>query len=83
MTKTIQTTLICPECGTRFPIMRRLGKQKEQFHRKWLYCYRCKKETNHIEGRDIDSLIAQMDLLGEREFNKQEKEIYHLVKKRR
>ena len=60
--KTIKTDLICPECGNVFPIMRKQNKQKKTFHRKWLFCPICKKETNHIEAKELDLLLEQISL---------------------
>ena len=82
MTRTRLTQLVCPECGTIFPMMRKVGKQKDVSHRKWLYCYVCKKETNHVEGRDLDSIIARAGIIGEENLSRKEKEVYQYIKKR-
>ena len=50
--KVVATQLICPECKNIATIYRRINKQKAFGHRKWLYCYKCKKMTNHFEIRD-------------------------------
>jgi formate dehydrogenase maturation protein FdhE len=40
----------CPICGEAgIPLMRKTGHKHKKFHRKWLYCPTCKKETNHVE----------------------------------
>lgn len=39
----------CPRCGNRNISLPRPKRQREKFHRKMLYCFTCKKETNHIE----------------------------------
>lgn len=40
----------CVCCGQKgLPITRKLAKKREKFHRKKLWCYRCKLEVNHIE----------------------------------
>ena len=82
MTKTIETTLICPDCGNSFPIRRKSGKQKELCHRKKLYCYICKKETNQVEARDLDSLLASLIFVDGNRYTNEEKEIMQLIKKR-
>lgn len=50
--KTVQTKLICPKCDNITTIYRRVNKQKKFGYRKWMYCYKCKKETNHFEIRN-------------------------------
>jgi uncharacterized protein YbaR (Trm112 family) len=50
--KTIQITLVCPICENKVTIFRRVAKQKKFGHRKWLYCWKCQKLTNHFEIRD-------------------------------
>lgn len=82
MSKTIKTDLVCPECGNVFPIMRKASRQRGLFHRKRLYCIVCKKETNHIETKDFDMLLAAISFKGEDRLNENEKEVYQLVKKR-
>ena len=52
--KTVQTILICPICENKVTIFRRVAKQKKFGHRKWLYCYICKKQTNHFEIKDCE-----------------------------
>ena len=61
MSKTIRTDLICPECGSIFPIMRRECNQKKAFHRKYLYCPTCKKTTNQLEMKEYDKLLEMID----------------------
>lgn len=51
-TPVVQTELICSECGNRVSIWRKKHKQKEDRHVKTMWCYKCKKETNHIEIRN-------------------------------
>ncbi len=82
MIKTTQTKLVCPECGSVFPIMRRTCVQRKRFHRKNLYCYVCKKVTNHIELKDYDEWLAGAIIRGEENLKEEEKEVFQLVKKR-
>ena len=52
--KTVMTELVCPECGNRQVIQRKANKAKPLGHRKWLYCWRCKKQVNFYEiGNNI------------------------------
>ena len=50
--KFVNTKLICPICNNMTSIYRKVNKQKKFGHRKWLYCWKCKKITNHFEIRD-------------------------------
>ena len=47
--KMIQTRLVCPDCGNIQVIYRKVHKRKPYGHLKRLWCYRCKKVTNHFE----------------------------------
>lgn len=50
--KTTISDFYCVECGTKgIPIPRRNGSQREPGHLKNLFCFNCKKETNHAEVR--------------------------------
>lgn len=82
MNNVTQTKLICPDCGNVFPIMRKTCNQKKTFHRKWLYCIKCNKVTNHIEIKDLEKWISEIEFKEENEINKKEKEVYLLIKKR-
>ena len=42
----------CPECGAITPLARKISKQKEKFHKKKLYCYKCKREVNQVECKN-------------------------------
>ena len=79
---TVSTSLICPECGNVFPIMRKANKEKSLYHRKWLYCIRCSKTTNHIEVKDLDRLIYYLENTPEEEKTAEEKKVYKLIKNR-
>lgn len=46
------TELICPFCKNIQTIYRSSGHLKEAGHLKRLYCYKCKKVTNHVELKD-------------------------------
>ena len=49
----IYTDIYCMNCGNHSVIPRKIGKQKEAFHRKKFYCYKCKTEVNHIEAKNF------------------------------
>ena len=47
----------CLACGAEgIPIQRKQGQQRERFHRKKLYCPRCKNTVNRIECRTIEDI---------------------------
>lgn len=48
----------CLNCGKRgIPIMRKMGKQKENNHRKKMYCPNCQLTVNHIEIRSFQDRL--------------------------
>ena len=81
MPKLVQTELLCPECGNKALIFRRISRQKKYMHRKKLYCFVCKKETNHIEVRCLEALLAE--LYFKDNLSEDEQKVIQLVKKRR
>ena len=38
------------------PLPRKQGKQRERFHRKKLYCYKCQNTVNHIECKTSEDV---------------------------
>ena len=63
------TTLYCPVCGKKgIPIMRKTGKQKPSFHRKWLYCIYCNRLTNHVECRSEEDILLFQEMYSDGEF---------------
>lgn len=52
-TKMIPSTLICPKCKSKFIVFRSAGRMREQNHKKWLWCYKCKRKYNFIEVREL------------------------------
>jgi hypothetical protein len=80
--QTISTNLICPDCGNIFPIQRKQNKQKTLFHRKKFFCYKCKKETNHIELKDIDSLMYILENTPDEKKTEDQQKVYSLLKRR-
>lgn len=66
--KTVERNFYCINCGNKgLPIQRRVGKLKEKFHRKKLYCPYCQITINHVEVRsDIEAQeFKQMFLNGD------------------
>ena len=51
MSKSYEThNFFCLNCGAQgIPLPRKKGKQKENMHRKKMYCWKCKETVNHIE----------------------------------
>jgi hypothetical protein len=47
--RTVRKYLRCIECGEVFVIYRRIGHNRKKNHIKNLYCYKCKKVTQHRE----------------------------------
>jgi len=82
MPKVVPTDLICPDCGNVFTIMRKESKQKKEFHRKWLYCPKCHKKSNHIEVRDLDIMLRKIEQKEKSEYTEDDKKVLKLVKKR-
>jgi transcription elongation factor Elf1 len=39
----------CPICGNIYTLFRPIGRLREKNHKKWLWCYKCKKKINFIE----------------------------------
>lgn len=49
----------CIKCGNKgIGLMRKQGYQRENLHRKKLYCPYCKLEINHIECKTQDDIDA-------------------------
>lgn len=53
-----ETYVICPDCGNAQKIWRRMAKCKSVGHIKTIYCYVCKKETDHVEQPKFEYLQA-------------------------
>lgn len=71
-TRIIKTELICSECGSIFPIMRKYNNQRETYHIKDLFCYKCAKETKFIELKDAMKIKKELEFI----FQKTEFEQY-------
>ena len=46
----------CLQCGSHLALPRKTGHQHSSFHRKKLYCYKCKEDCNHIEIKNFAEL---------------------------
>ena len=82
MSKMVPTELICSKCGNVFRIMRRVSRQKELFHKKDLYCYICKKKTKHIEVKNLELFLAEIEFSDQNYISKEKQKVYQLIKKR-
>lgn len=74
---TTNSDLICSLCGNIMPIPRNKKNQRNIFHIKDLYCYRCKKITKHIELQNGDMLKKELEFNNER--TEIEEFIYNLL----
>ena len=55
--RTVEHNFYCIACGNKgIPLARKMGKQREKFHRKKLFCLTCGKEVNHIECRNQEEI---------------------------
>lgn len=57
------STLICPECGNTFPIMRNHGQHRERGHVKDVWCPFCKAERKFREIRKGDCFITNSGVI--------------------
>lgn len=64
--RTIETRLICPECGNIQTIFRLSSRKKSFGHLKMLWCFKCKKRINHFELRNevIDTEVVKEYMQG-------------------
>lgn len=62
----VETHLYCPRCGTVHTIFRKANKQKEMGHYKMFYCYVCKTKHNHIELKDKDLSMVDIEKIIEK-----------------
>ena len=65
----------CLKCGKAgVPVMRKIGKQHEAFHRKRLYCPWCKIEINHVEVRNQNEKEIFMEGFNNGEYREEAEE---------
>lgn len=74
----------CLKCGQLgIPIMRQRGHERGKFHRKKLYCLRCKQEVNHMECRTDEEVREFKDAFERGEFvNEAEESICYVRSER-
>ena len=75
----ISTELLCTECSNRMIIARKEKKQKELYHIKDLFCFKCNKVTKHIELKEIG--LVEKELEFSNDLTEQEQEVYELIQK--
>lgn len=76
----VLTDFICPECTNVLTLPRKIGREKELYHQKKMWCFNCKKEINHIELHNIDIIEKELEFLCER--TEEQENIYQLIKSR-
>lgn len=65
----------CLRCGhAGVPVMRKLGKQHGEFHRKKLWCPYCKMELNHMEIRNQQEKEIFMERFNNGEYKEEANE---------
>ena len=62
----VPTRLYCPKCGTIHSIYRKESKQKKVGHYKNFYCFKCKETHNHIELKDNDYTLEELEEMVEK-----------------
>ena len=53
--------LVCPECGRKFPIPRKMSRQREKMHIKDLFCPFCGKVQKMTEIRYNDFTLDRRE----------------------
>ena len=74
---TVSSDLICSECGVVMVIPRYMNNEREKYHIKDIYCYKCLKTTKHIEVKNLD--IVKKEIEYKRNLSEIEKKIYNLT----
>jgi len=46
--KLVSEVYICPDCGYRFTVQRKVGERRSINHLKKLYCLNCNEEKNFL-----------------------------------
>lgn len=46
MTQLVEEIYACPDCDFKHLVWRRVGREKERLHKKWLYCVVCGDDKN-------------------------------------
>ena len=79
--KVTPSGLLCLKCGNNTITWRYMGIQKKMYHKMMLYCPVCKKDTKHIELKNMDEFIASLNFKDEETLTEDEKKILQLIKK--
>lgn len=62
----------CINCGHKnIPLCRKIGQQREQFHRKKLYCINCRLECNCIEIKNQEEKEKFLEAYNNGEFKQE------------
>ena len=66
---------LCLNCGQEgIPLSRRVGHQHGRFHRKKLYCVKCKTDINHVECKTEEEVRIFKEAFEKGEFVNEAKE---------
>lgn len=76
----VKSELICFECGSIIPIPRKTRSQRNKYHIKDIFCFRCDIITKHIEIKDGDMLKKELEFNQER--TEEEELIYNLLQEK-
>lgn len=79
MYNTVKTDMICIKCGNINVIQRKLSYKKKANNNSYLWCYKCQKESKHVEIIDKKSYLFNLE--GELNLTEQEKEVLNLINK--
>ena len=59
----------CTQCGSRgLNVWRKRGAEREPGHLKKLFCFKCGKETNHVEIKEFAQKYSYNDFVNEFEY---------------
>ena len=65
----------CLNCGRKgLPCQRKMGQQREQFHRKKLHCIFCNLSVNHMEIRNQEEKEYFMEAFENGDFKEEAEE---------
>lgn len=77
--KVKESDFICPACGEVISIPRPTSRDFKMYNIKSLYCYKCEKNTNQIEVRDVHLLRKKLEF--KPDLTDYELYIYNLINK--
>lgn len=79
-TATVRSELVCFECGGIITISRKTHRQRNKYHIKDIFCFKCEEVTKHIELKDGDMLKKELEFNQER--TEEEELIYSLLQEK-